>query len=359
MPNPSHHWLVILPSRLGDAVLSTPVLRFLQDRYATTTSDFAGLFLTLGVSPITKDLFADCPYAHETIIIHKKRLSYHWLKLWTKTIARQWQGVIDLRGSALSYGLYTKNRIIWRKQFSSHKPNTLPAQHKVEQINALLTSCIGNKEEGDHCQSLGSQPFYNPMIWINQLRQDTVDLALNNQPVLSVAPAANWLGKQWPKESFIKLIKHFYDEFPMARVLLWCSPQEQDYVQGILQKLPPSCEAPQAQDSSLYNIANVATYLARSQVFIGNDSGLMHLSAAVGTPTIGLFGPSDEQVYGPWDCRGERQITIRSSLSPGQTQALPGFSYKSRDQCYMHDLSVDQVWSTLRKTWVKAVNKDQ
>ena len=40
--------------------------------------------------------------------------------------------------------------------------------------------------------------------------------------------------------------------------------------------------------------------LSRARLYIGNDSGLMHLAAAAGTPTLALFGPSDERLYGPW-----------------------------------------------------------
>ena len=40
--------------------------------------------------------------------------------------------------------------------------------------------------------------------------------------------------------------------------------------------------------------------LKRARLFIGNDSGTMHLAAAAGVPTLGLFGPSDERLYGPW-----------------------------------------------------------
>ena len=43
--------------------------------------------------------------------------------------------------------------------------------------------------------------------------------------------------------------------------------------------------------------------LKRARLFIGNDSGLMHLAAAAGAPTLGLFGPSDERLYAPWGPR--------------------------------------------------------
>ena len=47
----------------------------------------------------------------------------------------------------------------------------------------------------------------------------------------------------------------------------------------------------------------------RAAFFIGNDSGLMHLAAAAGTPTVGLFGPSRTELYAPW---GERTAAVRT-----------------------------------------------
>ena len=52
--------------------------------------------------------------------------------------------------------------------------------------------------------------------------------------------------------------------------------------------------------------------LGHARLFVGNDSGLMHLAAAAGTPTLGLFGPSDEQHYGPW---GVDTRTVRGPRS--------------------------------------------
>ena len=64
----------------------------------------------------------------------------------------------------------------------------------------------------------------------------------------------------------------------------------------------------------------------------------MHLAAAAGVPTLGLFGPSDEQLYGPWGpdarvVRGPRDFEQIRAVDPGFTQAL----------CHMMDLRVDTV----------------
>jgi ADP-heptose:LPS heptosyltransferase len=73
-------------------------------------------------------------------------------------------------------------------------------------------------------------------------------------------------------------------------------------------------------------------------LFIGNDSGTMHLAAAAGAPTLGLFGPSDEQLYGPW---GPNTRAVRGPRSYEQIRAVdPSFG---QALCHMMDLSVETV----------------
>jgi ADP-heptose:LPS heptosyltransferase len=78
--------------------------------------------------------------------------------------------------------------------------------------------------------------------------------------------------------------------------------------------------------------------LKRARLFIGNDSGAMHLAAAAGAPTLGLFGPSDERLYGPWGeqaraIRGHRTLEQIQQVDPQLSQAI----------CHMMDLGVDPV----------------
>jgi len=78
--------------------------------------------------------------------------------------------------------------------------------------------------------------------------------------------------------------------------------------------------------------------LKRARLFIGNDSGTMHLAAAAGAPTLGLFGPSDEQLYGPW---GDATRVVRGPRSFDQIRAVdPGFG---QALCHMMDLTVETV----------------
>ena len=84
--------------------------------------------------------------------------------------------------------------------------------------------------------------------------------------------------------------------------------------------------------------------LKRARLFIGNDSGLMHLAAAAGAPTLGLFGPSDERLYAPWGpkarvLRGPRDFATFKAADPELNQVV----------CHMFDLPTPWVVAAARR----------
>ena len=84
--------------------------------------------------------------------------------------------------------------------------------------------------------------------------------------------------------------------------------------------------------------------LKRARLFIGCDSEMLHLASASGAPTLGLFGPSDERIWGPWGERGVAQRGARSldairAADHGLNQAV----------CHMQDLPVAWVVKAARR----------
>ena len=84
--------------------------------------------------------------------------------------------------------------------------------------------------------------------------------------------------------------------------------------------------------------------LKHARLFIGNDSGLMHLAAAAGAPTLGLFGPSDDRLYAPWGdharaLRGPRTFEQFKVIDPNLDLAIN----------HMRDLPVEWVVRDARR----------
>jgi hypothetical protein len=95
------------------------------------------------------------------------------------------------------------------------------------------------------------------------------------------------------------------------------------------------------------DLLTAAAVLKRAVLFIGNDTGVMHMAAAVGTPTLGLFGPSLAEHYAPW---GPRTAVVRTTKSYAEIIGAPDYDYRTTDT-QMDSLSVDAAEAAARRLW--------
>jgi ADP-heptose:LPS heptosyltransferase len=307
--------LFITATRIGDAVLSSGLIKMLADQIPNAR-------VTIVAGPLAAPLFAHVPGLDRVIVMEMGKGKGHWFKLWNQVRHKKWGLVVDLRGSGTALFLRREKRAIWKK--TAGEP-----VHKV--IDAARTL----KLEGD-------PPA--PHLYINDEVQSLADSLLGPSekqgggPILAMGPASNWIGKVWPIERFIQTAAQLLDkDGPMAggRLLILGGPEDQRMVE----ELRMATARGRCIDlTGKVDLLTAYACLRRARMFIGNDSGLMHISAAAGTPTLGLFGPSDERRYAPW---GEHAQAIRGPRSFEQFLAVdPDLSQAIR---HMSDLSVAQV----------------
>src|SRR5277367_3211264 len=115
--------LFITASRIGDAVLSSGLVRAL-------TEEVEGARFTIAASALTAPLFAEVPGLARTVIIEKRPFGRHWLDLWNDARRQRWGLVVDTRGSGLARFLRARRR-------ATHKGGG-PAAHKVVEAARLL-----------------------------------------------------------------------------------------------------------------------------------------------------------------------------------------------------------------------------
>ncbi len=101
------------------------------------------------------------------------------------------------------------------------------------------------------------------------------------------------------------------------------------------------------------DVLTAAACLVRADLFIGNDSGLMHLAAAVGIPTLGLFGPSPHERYRPW---GPKAAYVRTPEDFMTLIAEPGYDRRTTGTL-MDSLEVEAVLDAANALWAKAGRK--
>lgn len=311
--------LFITANRLGDAVLSTGLLRALTDMLPSVR-------LTVVCGPAAAGLFdrEAFPQLERVIVMRKLPWAKHWWELWKQVAATRWGMVVDLRGSGISQFLLARRRRIFH---GSHN-----MQHRVVALARVL--------------KLREPPA--PKLWIGAAhRARAAALWPEGEPVLALGPTANWGGKMWPGERFAALALRLTGEtgiLPNARIAVFGGPGEEALAQATLARLPADRTLNLVGQLSLLDIAAA---LQRCAIYIGNDSGLMHLAAASGVPTVGLFGPSREENYGPW---GQRTAAIRTDLRYDEILAQPGYDYRKQDS-HMLSLSVDKAQSGVERLW--------
>lgn len=120
-------------------------------------------------------------------------------------------------------------------------------------------------------------------------------LGLENKRFVHIHPASRWPHKCWPPErmaAFIALL-----QADGHKVVLTAAPSrtEAEMVQAIQEQLA----IPAASLAGLLSLKELAALASRARLFVGIDSAPMHVAAAVGTPTVAIFGPSDEGLWGP------------------------------------------------------------
>ena len=113
---------------------------------------------------------------------------------------------------------------------------------------------------------------------------------------LLVHPTSRWLFKGWSRQGFAEVL----DALHAAghRLILTSAPDAREM--EIARQIIALSEAPVVDLSGRLSLKELAALIDRASCFIGLDSVPMHIAAATGTPCVALFGPSDEQAWGPW-----------------------------------------------------------
>lgn len=307
------HILFISATRIGDAVLSTGLLDALRRRHPDAR-------FTIACGPAASAVFQGLPERERTIVLRKSRFAGHWRMLWRQTVTTRWHTVVDLRRSALAWLVPARHRCI--------PPAGAPAEHKLTTF----------------ARTIETERPLEPTVWLTD--GDTAraaGLLDPARPLLALAPTANWPAKVWPAERFAELTRRLTaPDGPLAgaQVFVTGGPGEESQAQPVLDAVPANRRIAAVG----LDLPTTAAVLARCDLFVGNDSGLMHLAGAAGAPTLGLFGPSDDTVYAP---RGPKSRAVRTPESVSDLVGAPTFDHRTSGSL-MGGLDVATVESAAR-----------
>jgi len=162
--------------------------------------------------------------------------------------------------------------------------------------------------------------------------RERVGLVDDGRPVVALAPGAVGPSKRWPGASYADLARRLIGQGNEVWVL--GSPAEAPLVRIIRDG------APQVRDLTGTDLRNAILALAAANVAVSNDSGLLHVAAAIGTPTIGIFGPTS-----PWHWAPLNPIAaaVQQTMETLPCQPCHKPTCRMRHHRCMRDISAEQV----------------
>jgi len=317
--------LFITNSRIGDAVLSTGLLDHLIRRHP-------GVAVTVACGPVAAPLFGGVPGLERVIEMRKRPRAGHWRALWAACVGRRWDLLADLRGSPIPWLIRAGRR--FRPTVDGSAP-----LHRVKRVG----SALGPK-------GLADPPA--PRLWWRSADETAARNALaragvaEGEPLLALGPTANWIGKTWPAERFVALARRLTaadGPLPDARVAVFGAPGEREAARPVLEGL---ADAGVVDLVGGLDLPAVGAALGRCTLYVGNDSGLMHMAAAAGIRTVGLFGPSRDEHYAPWGALGR----VVRTPEPYTTLFPPDLD-TTRVGSLMGGLTVETVAAAVARPW--------
>ncbi len=350
----------------GDVLLASPVLQVLKNRHphlqidALVYADTADMLSqhpaldslhcidrqwkkrgTLGQFAAEKALLEQLKARQYDLLIH---LTEHWRGAWIKRLCG-----IPLAVTASVNG---RNAAFWRNSFT-HTVSLARAggRHTVE-VNL------------DHLRVLGIHPEpaeRSLVLTPGAAAQSRVDgllaqAGLLGEPFIHIHPGSRWAFKCWPEAKMSALINQLHTQG--HRVVMTGAPGE--FEQGMAQRIQSGLQQTVALDlTAKLSLKELAAVSHRAALFIGVDSAPMHIAAAMQTPTVALFGPSGDNVWGPWGTpRMGQHIVITSPTHDCRPCGRDGCGGSKVSDCLV-TLPVDTVLAATRRQLQESPRHDR
>lgn len=322
--------LVIKLRYLGDVLLSTPVLAALR-------AGFPKAHLSMLVNPGTEAMLLENPHLDETLIVKRGGLPLGQLRFATALRRQHFDLVLDLTdgdraailnrltGAVVRVGFNRGDR--WRGRLYTHlvpvrqQPIPIIRQHLmalevlgIPAVDSLPVLRLLASDEAAAAAALSA-----------------VDV-LPGERFVAVHPGARWWFKSWPAARFASLIDYIQWKLGVKVVLLG-SVADQESAKAILDQVEIGCRSLVGR----LTIRELAGLFRQAALFIGNDSGPMHIAAAMGTRVVGLFGPSDPRIWGP---AGQGHTVLYKGIDC--RPCFPGGCRRGEQNC-MRLIALDEV----------------
>jgi len=295
--------------QLGDFLLSTPVFRALRQF-------FPQAHIAVIARTYTAEVAQHNQYLNEVLVVPEKLLWWTPARIWR--LWRGWRGGWDLTivlntvshsltsdllayFSGARYILGSEHRIFpgCKRNFFYNLTARHFAQSKPQsERNLDIVRHLGiDTDDRAEVMSLTAQEklFASGFMRQHGIGEKDVTIAMH--------PGAGKIHNRWPVEKFAELANLLHRQFSVRLILTW-GPKEKELGLDLRRRLRLDPIVLPGM-----NLRQLAAVLSHCRLFVCNDTGVMHLAAAAGTPLVAVFGPTDPAEWKPW---GKKFVAVRS-----------------------------------------------
>ena len=333
--------LLIRLSSLGDIVLTSPAIRAVRNHFPNAR-------ISMLVASQSADLLTENPHLDEVLRFNRRakdKDTSEMIRLARTIRERQFDLTIDFqrkfRTSLLAYSSGAKCRVGY------HQPNGLlcsvrvpdSSGHAIDRYFALL-----------HAASIKANDRMLE-LFITEFDRTYAREAMEKQsicidrPIVGLFPGAGWKLREWMPDRFAAIGDRLVKDFG-AQVVVFGGPNECQLVDYVIDLM-----AEQATSfAGNLPIRRLAALIERCNLFLTNDTGPMHIAAALRTPTVALFGPGNHIRFQPLD---PIHSTVRHEVPCNPCKQ---FTNRCKNNVCMKLITVDEVWETVCKRMNQNLN---
>ena len=276
--------LIVRTDRIGDVVLTTPVIKSLREAYPASR-------ICILINPLTQDLLKGNPYLDE-ILIDDREHQHKGRGFFTLV------NTLNQRKFDLAIIFHTKRRTNLLCFLAGIRRR---AGYKNNKFGFLLTDPIkdvrhlGEKHEAQYCLDVlkhlgvkaGPLELFVPIqeeaiVWLKEFEQNN-GLQPSDRLVI-IHPGASDPSKRWPEGRFAEIIDSLTKRYAVKIILIGAS-----HIQEVSEKILSLVNSPVIDLTGKTTVAQMAVLLKRSCLLVSNDSGPVHIASALGCPVVSIF----------------------------------------------------------------------
>jgi heptosyltransferase I len=301
--------LLIRLRLIGDVVFTTPIPRALKRA-------FPGARITYLVEPAAAPVVSGNPHLDEVIVADRApglaRLAFD-LRLARRLRQARYDLVIDLHGGprsawlALATGAperigYVIQGRTWMYTRAVARPRTLRRRHSVVNQWDLLEAIEGWPPGGPRpAVDPVEMPLDRAAAARIERRLEAAGIGPEHELIVAHVSAGNPF-RRWPEPAFADLIAGLAQASPLRRIVLSSGPSDREAAGRIAAAARQALSAAAARivDFGEFDLAELRALVERSRLFVGGDTGPLHIAATTATPIVGIYGPTESARSAPW-----------------------------------------------------------